>query len=85
MIERLSPSSHICGYGVIGSHATLRMLCRKAWGFESLYPHKIGGPKSSYFVLNDADKGTNTLTADKSLLKIESVHQGSNTHNSHCR
>ncbi len=29
-----------CGYGVIGSRARLRIWCRKAWGFESLYPHK---------------------------------------------
>ena len=27
------------GYGVIGSHARLRIWCREAWGFESLYPH----------------------------------------------
>ena len=29
-----------CGYGVIGSRARLRIWCRKAWGIESLYPHK---------------------------------------------
>ena len=29
-----------CGYGVIGSHVRLRIWCREAWGFESLYPHK---------------------------------------------
>ena len=28
-----------CGYGVIGSRVRLRIWCRKAWGFESLYPH----------------------------------------------
>ena len=28
-----------CGYGVIGSRAGLRIRCRKACGFESLYPH----------------------------------------------
>ncbi len=30
-----------CGYGVIGSHDRLRICCREAWGFESLYPHKV--------------------------------------------
>ena len=27
------------GYGEIGRRARLRIWCRKAWGFESLYPH----------------------------------------------
>ena len=31
----------ICGCGVIGSHARLRIWCREAWGFESLHPHFI--------------------------------------------
>lgn len=28
-----------CGYGGTGRRARLRILCRKAWGFDSLYPH----------------------------------------------
>ncbi len=30
-----------CGCGVTGSRARLRIWCRKAWGFESLHPHKF--------------------------------------------
>ena len=30
----------LCGYGVIGSHVRLRIWCREAWGFETLYPHE---------------------------------------------
>lgn len=30
-----------CGYGGIGRRARFRFSCRKAWGFESLYPHQI--------------------------------------------
>ena len=29
-----------CGYGGIGIRARLRIWCREAWGFESLYPHE---------------------------------------------
>ena len=29
----------VCGYGEIGRHARLRIWCREAWEFESLYPH----------------------------------------------
>ncbi len=29
-----------CGCGGIGRRARLRIWCRKAWGFESLHPHK---------------------------------------------
>ena len=29
----------ICGRGVIGSRARLRIWCLTAWGFESLRPH----------------------------------------------
>lgn len=31
----------LCGCGVIGSRARLRILCLRAWGFESLHPHKL--------------------------------------------
>ncbi len=30
----------LCGYGVIGSRARLRILFREEWGFEPPYPHK---------------------------------------------
>ena len=43
------------GYGVIGSHARLRIWCREAWGFESLYPHCTSDLFGS---LVSFDKGT---------------------------
>ncbi len=36
-----SLSISICGCGEIGRHARLRIWCRKAWGFESLHPHRF--------------------------------------------
>lgn len=39
----------LCGCGVIGSRARLRIWCREAWGFESLHPHN-GIPFRGAFV-----------------------------------
>ena len=39
-----------CGYGVIGSHDRLRICCREAWGFESLYPHERLHMAVAFFV-----------------------------------
>ena len=50
-----------CGYGVIGSRARLRIWCRKAWGFESLYPHKGAFFRGSFFVARPAQKEENRL------------------------
>ena len=38
--KHLTPTKK-SGCDVIGSHVTLRMLCHKACGFESLHPDKI--------------------------------------------
>ena len=49
---------HQGGYGVIGSHARLRIWCREAWGFESLYPHFNRAEKSARFSF---DKGSRSI------------------------
>ena len=58
-----------CGCGVIGSRARLRILCLRAWGFESLHPHKplLYQLRTTIF-MNITKESTGILTA---LLKIE--------------
>ncbi len=69
-----------CGCGVIGSRARLRILCLRAWGFESLHPHNtrlipgnginvyIFTNKDNIIYMNITKESTGNLTA---LLKIE--------------
>ena len=62
------PSLRFSVRGVIGSHARLRIWCREAWGFESLYPHKRLSFGSRFFC---ADKGTRSAccaSADLSMV-----------------
>lgn len=38
----LNTASVGCGYGGIDRHASFRLLCRKAYRFDSCYPHNLG-------------------------------------------